>query len=62
MPLWSDVLKDAKKSPAFINAMRVAEMERSNGLEVYPPKDKVFNAFRLTPLDSIRCVILGQDP
>ena len=62
MPLWSDVLKDAKKSPAFTNAMRVAEMERSNGLEVYPPKDKVFNAFRLTPLDSIRCVIIGQDP
>ncbi len=24
MPLWSDVLKDAKKSPAFINAMREA--------------------------------------
>ena len=34
MPEWSDVLKDAKKSPAFINAMRVAEMERSNGLDV----------------------------
>ena len=43
MPEWSDVLKDAKKSPAFINAMRVAEMERSNGLDVYPPKEKVFN-------------------
>ena len=62
MPEWSDVLKDAKNSPAFINAMRVAEMERTNGLEVYPPKEKVFNAFRLTPLDSIRCVIIGQDP
>ena len=29
---------------------------------VYPPKDKLFTALHLTPLDKVRAVILGQDP
>lgn len=29
---------------------------------VFPPKELVFNAFRLTPFDQVKVVILGQDP
>ncbi len=29
---------------------------------VFPPADDVFNAFHLTPLSSVKVVILGQDP
>lgn len=29
---------------------------------VYPPVEEVFNAFKLTPLNQIKVVILGQDP
>ena len=29
---------------------------------VYPPQEAVFTALRLTPPESVRCVILGQDP
>jgi uracil-DNA glycosylase len=29
---------------------------------VYPPPGEVFTALQLTPLDRVRCVILGQDP
>jgi uracil-DNA glycosylase len=29
---------------------------------VYPPKDKIFNAFSLTPFENLKIVILGQDP
>jgi uracil-DNA glycosylase len=29
---------------------------------IYPPKDDLFNAFKLTPLDKVKVVILGQDP
>lgn len=29
---------------------------------VYPPLDKVMKALELTPLDDVKCVILGQDP
>lgn len=28
----------------------------------YPPRDKVFNAFKLTPLEKVKVVIIGQDP
>ena len=31
-------------------------------LEVYPPRDKIFNCFKMTDYDDIRVVILGQDP
>ena len=29
---------------------------------IYPPSDKIFTALHLTPLESVRVVILGQDP
>ena len=29
---------------------------------VYPPKEDLFTALRLTPPDKVRCVIVGQDP
>ena len=29
---------------------------------VYPPEDRVFRAFELTPPESVRVVIVGQDP
>ena len=28
----------------------------------YPPRNLVFNAFRLTPLEQVKVVIIGQDP
>ena len=28
----------------------------------YPPRELLFNAFRLTPLDKVKVVIVGQDP
>lgn len=30
--------------------------------ECFPPFDKILNALHLTPLDEVKCVILGQDP
>lgn len=29
---------------------------------VYPPREELFTALRLTPPEKVRCVILGQDP
>ena len=29
---------------------------------VYPPREKVFSAFNLTPYSEVKVVILGQDP
>ena len=29
---------------------------------IYPPKDEIFNAFKLCSIDNVKVVILGQDP
>lgn len=29
---------------------------------IYPPANDIFNAFHLTPLNKVKCVIIGQDP
>ena len=36
--------------------------EFSGGKKVYPKREHVFNAMRLTTFESVRVVILGQDP
>ena len=36
--------------------------QASEGRKVFPPRDLVFNAMRLTPFDEVRVVIIGQDP
>ena len=30
--------------------------------KIFPPGDDIFNAFHLTPLSKVKCVIIGQDP
>ena len=30
--------------------------------QIYPPKDLIFNCFKTTPIQSIKVVIVGQDP
>ncbi len=44
------------KLQAFLNA------EEQNGQLIYPPNDQWFNAFRYTPFNQIKVVIVGQDP
>ncbi len=36
--------------------------EKAAGRKIYPPGDEIFHAFSLTPFDSVKVVILGQDP
>ncbi|MFC0445770.1 uracil-DNA glycosylase [Pseudidiomarina halophila] len=59
---WSDLLAEEKQQPYFQQVMQRVEGEREQGKVIYPPKDLVFNAFKLTPLDKLKVVILGQDP
>ena len=42
--------------------VRKAFGEASGGKKVFPPREMVFNSMRLTTFDSLRVVILGQDP
>lgn len=59
---WHDVIGPLKQSPAFIHALNFSRQERARGAVVFPPADLVFNAFKLTPFDKLKVVIVGQDP
>lgn len=59
---WSDLLGREKQKPYFQQTLQAVEAARASGIEVYPPAAQVFDAFRVTPLDQVKVVILGQDP
>ncbi len=41
---------------------RELESRKKKGKEIFPPKKDIFAAFRETPFERIKVVILGQDP
>lgn len=59
---WSDVLHAEAQKPYFKDVLRKIEDDRKNGIVVYPKKEQTFEAFKVTPLESLKVVILGQDP
>lgn len=62
MSTWADILGQEKQQPYFQQIMQFVETERAAGKTIYPPKQDVFNSFKLTPFDRVKVVILGQDP
>lgn len=59
---WSDVIGAEKQQPYFLDTIAYVAAERAAGKEIYPPEHDVFNAFRYTPFEQVKVVILGQDP
>jgi len=61
MNTWSDYLSAEKQKPYFKKLWDFVSTQYESKT-VYPPKDKIFNAIQLTPLEEVKVVILGQDP
>lgn len=59
---WRDVIGAEKQQPYFKAALHHVQQARDAGIVVYPPQEDVFNAFKYTPFDKVKVVILGQDP
>lgn len=59
--LWHSRLADELSSPGFQELLRFVAEERQRNL-VFPPEADVFNALRMTPLEQVKVLILGQDP
>ncbi|MEW6224458.1 MAG: uracil-DNA glycosylase [Chloroflexota bacterium] len=59
---WHAALASRPSDAELAAIMARVEADRSAGITVYPPRDQVFAALHLTPLDSVRAVIVGQDP
>jgi len=58
---WSIILQKEKEKE-YYKTLDAFIQKRYKVSKVYPPKDKIFSAFDLTTYDSLKVVILGQDP
>lgn len=59
---WQTFLTAEAQKAYYPQLMAFVQDERSSGKVIYPPEDEVLNAFRLTPLEKVRVVLIGQDP
>ena len=61
MASWESFIEEEKKKDYFSALSSFVDSEYETR-QVFPPKENIYRAFELTPLDKVRCVILGQDP
>lgn len=59
---WLEALKDEFEKPYFPEIKKAIVNDINEGKVLYPPMDKIFNAFNHTPFDDVKVVILWQDP
>lgn len=58
---WDEVLQDEIQKPYF-QELRYTMAREYKQHTVYPPKELLFSALKLTPYRDTKVVILGQDP
>lgn len=58
---WEINLKEELGKKYFLDLKEFLERERNSHI-IYPSDNLVFQAFNKTPFDSVKVVILGQDP
>lgn len=58
---WRAMLAPVLETPK-IQALDTFVAEERRTQTVYPPEDLMYTALRLTPVDAVRVVIIGQDP
>lgn len=58
---WDEILSDEFKKQYYLDLREFLKREYFS-TRVYPPMQDIFNAFRYTPYERTRVVLLGQDP
>lgn len=58
---WRAALEPETHKPYWADLMRFLAAERA-AHAIMPPGADVFNAFKFTPLDEVKVLLLGQDP
>ena len=62
-PGWKDALYDTlQASDTFTKLALFLNEEVQEGKTIYPPQNEIFSALNLCPIDSVKVVIIGQDP
>jgi uracil-DNA glycosylase len=60
-PSWRAVVGDELEKLYFKELEAFVDAERAKH-QVFPPPDDVFSAFKFTPYDAVKILLLGQDP
>lgn len=58
---WKKLLIDEFSMPYFYTLKQFLVEEKKQYV-IFPPGPQIFSAFNMTPLESVKVVILGQDP
>lgn len=58
---WNTIIKPLLQKEEMRKLSAYIQEERKS-FSVFPPQPLVFNAFKLTPFEDVKVVILGQDP
>ena len=58
---WNEFFKEIQNEDFCESLNKFLNKEYAD-YTCYPPRELLFNAFRLTPLDKVKVVIVGQDP
>ena len=59
---WHNHLGKFMASETMIQLFEFLDAERAKGSQIYPPQTSIFSAFDLTPFNTVKAVIIGQDP
>ena len=58
---WLNLLKEEFDKEYFLDLKKYIREEYQSKL-IYPKANHIFNAFRLTPVEKVKVVLIGQDP
>lgn len=61
-PSWRSAIGSEFKKPYFLSLKKFLIEEVKQGRTIFPPVKDVFNAFRLCKYDTVKVVLIGQDP
>ena len=61
MTTWNEILADEMQKDYYQELQAFVQKRRAE-VRVFPEEKNVFNALELTPFESVKVVILGQDP
>lgn len=59
--MWNEIINKEKNKPYFRELTSFLDMEYATKT-IFPPKEKLYEAFTLTPFSKVKVVIIGQDP
>lgn len=59
---WETLFEAEQKEPYFKRLLTYLDQAQSAGKQIYPAQRDRFRAFKLTPFDAVKVVIIGQDP